>query len=77
MHNHGGSKFFTLHSSFPNDCSDDEPEVSEDGCKPAVVVRHDAEAFLERGLMVACRRAFVEVVGEHKVGVDDAKSVRT
>lgn len=51
--------------------SEDEAQVTDHRTEPAVVLHHDVEAFLQRGLVVAGGHALVQVVDECEVGVVD------
>ena len=46
-----------------NDSSYDEPQMLADGGQCAIVATHQAEAFDERGAVVAGGHAFLQVVG--------------
>ena len=45
--------------------------MADDSSRPTIVVCHDAETLYERGAVVTCGKAFVEVVGQHEVRIDN------
>ena len=47
----------------------DKPGVMRHGTQPAVVLYHDAEAFFQRVLLVACGKPFGQVVNKRQVRV--------
>ena len=52
-----------------DDSPEDKPGVRGEGAEPAIVVSHDAQAFLQRTAMVARGHTLCEVVGEDELGV--------
>ena len=56
-----------------DDSPEDEPGVRGEGAEPAIVVSHDAQAFLQRTAMVASGHTLCEVVGEDELGVVEHK----
>lgn len=62
----------TLYAPFQR--AEDKTGVAGQGCEPAIVSGHDAEALHERAAVILHRHATVKIVGHDDIGIDHRKA---